>query len=96
MMFYRENTFLLILRTLALPQGYWIQEVADVSNKPIITRLRDRREHPSSLQKWGSAYYNGRTKIKWIPFRPGSETRSKHPLVNVLKHRFLLASLLEA
>jgi hypothetical protein len=96
MMFYRENTFLLMLRTLTLPQGHWIHEVAKVSDKPVITRLREQRKHPGSPQKWLSAFYNGKTKIKWIPFRPGSEIRSKHPLVNVLRHGFLIASLLKA
>jgi hypothetical protein len=96
MMFHRENTFLLMLRNPALPQGHWIHGVADVSKNPVITRIREQKEPPGSPQKWLSAFYNGKTKIRWVPFRPGSETQSKHPLVNVLRHGFLLASLLKA
>jgi hypothetical protein len=96
MMFYRENTFLLMLRTLALPQGHWIHKVADISDKPVITRIREQKEPPGSPQKWLSAFYNDRTRIRWLPFRAGSDTRSKHPLVNVLRHGFLIASLLKA
>jgi hypothetical protein len=95
MMFYRENTFLLMLKNLALPQGHWIHRVADISSKPVITRIREQRERPGSPQKWLSAFYNDQTRIRWLPFRPGSDTRSKHPLVNVVKHGFLIASLLK-
>jgi hypothetical protein len=95
-MFYMENTFLLVLERLALPQGHWIHEVADISKKPVITRIREQKESPGSPNKWLSAFYNGKTKIRWLPFRPGSDTRSKHPLVNVLKDGFLVASLLKA
>jgi hypothetical protein len=95
-MFYRENTFLLMLENLALPQGHWIHRVADVSNKPVITRIREQKEPPGSPQKWLSAFYNGETKIRWVPFRPGSASRSKHALVNVLRHGFLIANLLKA
>jgi hypothetical protein len=96
MMFYRENTFLLMLENLALPQGHWIHEVANVSKKPVITRLRKQRDPPGSPHQWLSAFYNGKTKIKRTPFNPGSETRSKHSLVNALRHGFLIASLLQA
>jgi hypothetical protein len=95
-MFYRENTFLLILENLALPQGHWIHWVAEVSNKPVITRIRERKEPPGSPQKWLSAFYNDKTRIQWVPFRPGSASRSRHPLVNVLRYGFLIASLLKA
>jgi hypothetical protein len=95
MMFYRENTFLLMLRSLALPQGHWIHEVAKVSSKPVITRILEQNEPPGSPQKWLSAFYNDKTRIKWVPFRPGSATRSKHSSVNVLRHGFLIASLLK-
>jgi hypothetical protein len=95
-MFYRGNTFLLMLENLALPQGHWIHRVADISSNSIITRLREQREPPGSPQKWLWAFYNDQTRIRWLPFRPGSDTRSKHPLVNVLRHGFLIASLLKA
>lgn len=95
MMFYRENTFLLLLRNLALPQGHWIHGVAHVSNKPVITRVRERKGPPRSPQKWLSAFYNDRTRIQWTPFRPGSTLRSKHSLVNVLGYGFLIASVLK-
>jgi hypothetical protein len=95
-MFYKENKFLLMLKNLALPQGHWIHRVADVSNKPVITRIREQKEPPGSPRKWLSAFYNERTRIQWVPFRPGSTARSKHPLVNVLRHGFLIASTLKA
>jgi hypothetical protein len=95
-MFYRENTFLLVLGNLALPRGHWIHNFADVSHKPVITRICEQKDPPGSPQRWLSAFYNGKTNIQWIPFRPGSASRSKHPLVNVLRHGFLIASLLKA
>jgi hypothetical protein len=95
-MFYKGNTFLLVLENLALPQGHWIHRVADVSNKPVITRIREQKEPPGSPRQWLSAFYNERTRIQWVPFRPGSAARSKHRLVNVLRHGFLIASLLKA
>jgi len=95
-MFYKENTFILMLETLALPQGHWIHEAANISDKPVITRIREQKEPPGSPQKWLSAFYTGETKIRWVPFRPGSDTRSRHPVVNVLRQGFLIASLLKA
>lgn len=94
--FYRKNTFLLILDNLAPPQGHWIHKVADVSNKPVITRIREQEGLLGSPQKWLSAFYNERTRVQWAPSRPGSNSRSKHPLVNVLRCGFLIASLLKA
>lgn len=93
--FYKENTFLLMLETLALPQGHWIHKVADVSSRPVITRLRQEKKL-GNPQKWLSAFYNEHTKIQWIPFRPNSGSRSRHPLVNVLRHGFQIANVLKA
>jgi hypothetical protein len=96
MMFYRENTFLLLLRNLALPQGHWIHSVAKVSNKPVITRIREQDKLPGSPLRWLSDFYNNETRIQWVPFRPGSAIRSKHTLVDVLRYGFLIASVLKA
>jgi hypothetical protein len=95
-MFYKKNTFVLMLENLALPQGHWIHEVANISDRPVITRIRERKEPPGSPQKWLSKFCTGETKIRWVPFRPGSDTRSRHPVVNVLRQGFLVASLLKA
>ena len=94
--FYSENTFLLMLETLALPQGHWIHEVANVSSRPVITRLRREKGPLGNPQKWLSAFNSGETKIQWNPFRPNSGSRSKHPLVNVLGHGFQIANVLQA
>jgi hypothetical protein len=96
MMFYRENTFLLLLRNLALPQGHWIHGVAEVSNKPVITRICEQNKSPGSPQRWLSDFYNDKTRIQWVSFRPGSATRSNHPSINVLRYGFLIASVLKA
>lgn len=96
MMFYRENTFLLMLEALALPQGHWIHKVADASSRPVFTRLRQDKKSPGNPQKWLSAFYNEETKIQWNPFRPDSGSRSRHTLVNVLRHGFKIAILLKA
>jgi hypothetical protein len=96
MMFYRENTFLLLLRNLALPQGHWIHGVAKVSNKPVITRIREQDKPPGSPLRWLSDFYNNETRIQWVPFRPFSAIRSRHPSVNVLRYGFLIASVLKA
>ena len=93
--FHRENTFLMVLRKLALPQGHWINRVAEVSKKPVITRVREGNQSLGNPLKWLSTFYNNKTKIQWVPFRPGSAFRSKYPLVNVLKQGFLIASVLK-
>ncbi|KAM0699424.1 hypothetical protein Q7P36_000426, partial [Cladosporium allicinum] len=96
MMFYRENTFLLLLRDLALPQGHWIHGVAKVSNKAVITRIREQDKSPGSPLRWLSDFNNDKTRVQWVPFRPGSATRSKHPSLNALRYGFLIASVLKA
>jgi hypothetical protein len=96
MIFYRENTFLLLLRDLALPQGHWIHGVAKVSNKPVITRIREQDKSPGSPLRWLSDFNKDKTRVQWVPFRPGSATRSKYPSVNALRYGFLIASVLKA